>query len=59
MKGWFGVVQELQRSPHMQLRHASIETAMRTPSPIAQTSVRLHKMMDDGPENLRVSPEVG
>jgi hypothetical protein len=33
-KGWFGVVQELQRSPRMHQRHASIETAMsKTPSP--------------------------
>lgn len=52
-QGWFGVVQELQKSPRMHLRHASIETSMKTPSPIPQTSVRLHKMMapaDDAPE---------
>ncbi|CAJ2502398.1 Uu.00g097920.m01.CDS01 [Anthostomella pinea] len=47
--GWMGVVQELQRSPLMQKRHASIEEAMRSPpvmtplgsplalSPIART----------------------
>jgi hypothetical protein len=28
-KGWAGVVQELQRSPRMHQRHASIETAMK------------------------------
>jgi hypothetical protein len=30
--GWAGVVQELQRSPLMHKRHASIETAMASPS---------------------------
>lgn len=44
-KGWFGVVQELQKSPRMHLRRTSIETAMKTPSPTPQTSVRLHKMI--------------
>ncbi|KAL2114503.1 hypothetical protein VUR80DRAFT_5988 [Thermomyces stellatus] len=43
--GWFGVVQELQKSPRMQQRHASIETAMKTPSPILRSSVRLHDMI--------------
>ncbi|KAI0847464.1 hypothetical protein F5Y00DRAFT_119216 [Daldinia vernicosa] len=32
---WMGVVQELQRSPRMQKRHASIELAMRSPPPIS------------------------
>ena len=52
-KGWFGVVQELQKSPKMHQRHASIETAMKTPSPIPRSSVRLHDMIaptDDAPE---------
>jgi hypothetical protein len=31
-KGWAGVVQELQRSPRMHQRHASIESAMSRPS---------------------------
>lgn len=44
-KGWFGVVQELQKSPKMQQRHASIETAMKTPSPITPSSVRLSEMI--------------
>ncbi|SPN97297.1 uncharacterized protein DNG_00811 [Cephalotrichum gorgonifer] len=51
-KGWFGVVQELQKSPKMQQRHASIEGAMKTPSPISHSSVLLHKMIaptDDVP----------
>ena len=55
-KGWFGVVQELQKSPKMHQRHASIETAMKTPSPISRSSVRLHKMIaptDDASEEPR------
>lgn len=51
--GWFGVVQELQKSPKMQQRHASIETAMNTPSPLPPSSVRLHEMIaptDDASE---------
>ncbi|KAI0206788.1 hypothetical protein F4808DRAFT_7378 [Astrocystis sublimbata] len=31
--GWFGVVEELQRSPLLRQRHASIEAAMRSPPP--------------------------
>ncbi|KAI1162967.1 hypothetical protein F5B18DRAFT_652063 [Nemania serpens] len=31
--GWFGVVAELQRSPILRQRHASIEAAMRSPTP--------------------------
>lgn len=52
-EGWFGVVQELQKSPKMQQRHASIETAMSTPSPVARSSVRLREMIaatDGSPE---------
>ncbi|KAL7622738.1 hypothetical protein AAE478_006416 [Parahypoxylon ruwenzoriense] len=33
--GWIGVVQELQRSPLMHRRHASIENAMRSPPPMS------------------------
>ncbi|KAI1177679.1 hypothetical protein F4777DRAFT_188061 [Nemania sp. FL0916] len=33
--GWFGVVAELQRSPILRQRHASIEAAMRSPSPMS------------------------
>lgn len=33
--GWFGVVAELQRSPILRQRHASIEAAMRSPPPIS------------------------
>ena len=54
-KGWFGVVQELQKSPKMQLRHASIETAMNTPSPVPPSSVRLQDMLGptiDSPEEM-------
>ncbi|KAK8049200.1 hypothetical protein PG994_010930 [Apiospora phragmitis] len=39
--GWLGVVQELQRSPMLKRRHASIENAMamRTPPPTPTTSM--------------------
>lgn len=48
-QNWFGVVQELQKSPKLQQRHASIETAMsRTPSPssssISPSTVRLQRI---------------
>ncbi|KAI0098940.1 hypothetical protein GGR51DRAFT_418793 [Nemania sp. FL0031] len=33
--GWFGVVAELQRSPILRQRHASIEAAMRSPTPLS------------------------
>ncbi|KAI0964766.1 hypothetical protein F4678DRAFT_385055 [Xylaria arbuscula] len=33
--GWFGVVAELQRSPILRQRHASIEAAMRSPPPMS------------------------
>ena len=33
--GWFGVVQELQRSPILRQRHASIEAAMQSPEPMS------------------------
>ncbi|KAI8629890.1 hypothetical protein F5Y19DRAFT_474829 [Xylariaceae sp. FL1651] len=33
--GWFGVVAELQRSPILRQRHASIEEAMRSPPPMS------------------------
>ncbi|KAI0016516.1 hypothetical protein F4780DRAFT_673913 [Xylariomycetidae sp. FL0641] len=33
--GWAGVVQELQRSPRMRQRHASIEGTMRSPPPMS------------------------
>ncbi|KAI0406014.1 hypothetical protein F4802DRAFT_130051 [Xylaria palmicola] len=33
--GWFGVVAELQRSPILRQRHASIEAAMRSPPPLS------------------------
>ncbi|KAI1199463.1 hypothetical protein F5X97DRAFT_121613 [Nemania serpens] len=33
--GWFGVVAELQRSPILRQRHASIEAAMRSPTPMS------------------------
>ncbi|KAI0913894.1 hypothetical protein F4823DRAFT_468966 [Ustulina deusta] len=33
--GWFGVIAELQRSPVLRQRHASIEAAMRSPPPIS------------------------
>lgn len=41
--GWLGVVQELQRSPLLKRRHASVESAhamaMRTPPPTPTTSI--------------------
>ncbi|KAI0431221.1 hypothetical protein F5Y09DRAFT_202514 [Xylaria sp. FL1042] len=33
--GWFGVIAELQRSPILRQRHASIEAAMRSPPPMS------------------------
>ncbi|KAI1353566.1 hypothetical protein F5Y01DRAFT_55849 [Xylaria sp. FL0043] len=33
--GWFGVIAELQRSPILRQRHASIEAAMRSPPPLS------------------------
>ncbi|KAI1116270.1 hypothetical protein F5Y14DRAFT_76215 [Nemania sp. NC0429] len=33
--GWFGVVAELQRSPILRQRHASIEAAMQSPTPMS------------------------
>jgi hypothetical protein len=46
-QNWFGVVQELQKSPKLQQRHASIETAMsRTPSAssTSPSTVRLQRI---------------
>ncbi|KAI0012706.1 hypothetical protein F4779DRAFT_614429 [Xylariaceae sp. FL0662B] len=37
-RGWLGVVEELQRSPIMRRRHASIEMAMRSPPPTPVSS---------------------
>ncbi|KAI1085151.1 hypothetical protein F5B20DRAFT_567838 [Whalleya microplaca] len=37
-RGWLGVVEELQRSPLMHKRHASIEMAMRSPPPTPVSS---------------------
>ncbi|KAI1658108.1 hypothetical protein F4813DRAFT_54085 [Daldinia decipiens] len=47
---WMGVVQELQRSPRMQKRHASIELAMRSPPPISPlgSPISLTPAMDNG-----------
>jgi hypothetical protein len=46
--GWMGVVQELQRSPLMRQRHASIEEAMRSP-PISPISSPLGSSVVDIP----------
>lgn len=58
-EGWFGVVKELQRSPKMQQRHASIETAMSTPSPVARSTVRLKEMIAATGGSREVSPTRG
>ncbi|KAI1390075.1 uncharacterized protein F4822DRAFT_400805 [Hypoxylon trugodes] len=59
--GWMGVVQELQRSPLMHKRHASIEMAMRSPPPMSpigsplsltpkMDNDRFHQALDSPPE---------
>ncbi|KAI2623737.1 hypothetical protein GGS21DRAFT_494062 [Xylaria nigripes] len=52
--GWFGVVAELQRSPILRQRHASIEAAMRTPTPLPPISTPL---MTLGPVRAASVPE--
>ncbi|KAI0875470.1 hypothetical protein GGS24DRAFT_489289 [Hypoxylon argillaceum] len=43
--GWFGVVAELQRSPILRQRHASIEAAMRSPTPLSPMGSPLSGLM--------------
>ncbi|KAI0394305.1 hypothetical protein F5Y17DRAFT_264816 [Xylariaceae sp. FL0594] len=56
--GWFGVVAELQRSPILRQRHASIEEAMRSPppmSPIGSPLAAIRPIRDAStPEPLKI-----
>ncbi|KAH8671227.1 hypothetical protein BX600DRAFT_434347 [Xylariales sp. PMI_506] len=52
--GWMGVVQELQRSPLMHKRHASIENAMRSP-PLSPLSSPTPAPKTPSPLNIRTS----
>ncbi|KAK6064715.1 hypothetical protein SCUP234_12874 [Seiridium cupressi] len=52
--GWMGVVAELQKSPLMHRRHASIETAMRSP-PLSPLSSPTPLPKTPSPLNLRTS----
>ncbi|KAI1466110.1 uncharacterized protein F4812DRAFT_97405 [Daldinia caldariorum] len=55
---WMGVVQELQRSPLMHRRHASIEMAMRSTPPASplSTPVSLSPEMDNGRFRNAIDP---
>ncbi|KAI1423693.1 hypothetical protein F5Y12DRAFT_518736 [Xylaria sp. FL1777] len=56
--GWFGVVAELQRSPILRQRHASIEAAMRSPPPLSPIGSPLAALRPSKgppiPENLQL-----
>ncbi|KAI1875392.1 hypothetical protein JX265_004450 [Neoarthrinium moseri] len=54
--GWMGVVQELQRSPVMQRRHASIEQAMQSP-PLSPLSSPTPLRPVSSPTPMRKTPK--
>ncbi|KAI1344921.1 hypothetical protein F5Y15DRAFT_11143 [Xylariaceae sp. FL0016] len=53
--GWMGVVEELQRSPRMRQRHASIEQAMRSPPPMSPLGSPLQSPVTLSPIDKRLS----